>query len=97
MEKLGRVGFGVKNREETLCLICFPLKLEFLYCCLSPRTIDANGTNDNGVGVELTATRFLVFLAHVILPAFLTCPTTIHLRNVCGFPALCEYFGVLEG
>ena len=29
----------------------FPLKLEFLYCRLSPRTMNANGTIDNGIGV----------------------------------------------
>ena len=44
---------GEKQGRDTMLDFAFhfPLKLEFLYCRLSPHTINANGTIDNGVGV----------------------------------------------
>ena len=72
-----------ENKEEIDAMLDFvfhfPIKLEFLYCRLSPRTINANSTIDNRFDVQLAATWFLVF---VFLPAFLTCLTTAYLWYV---------------
>ena len=51
---IGKGGnWGEKQERDTMLDFAFhfPLKLEFLYCCLSPRTINANDTIDNKVGV----------------------------------------------
>ena len=51
---IGKGGnWGEKQGRDTMLDFAFhyPLKFEFLYCRLSPRTINANGTIDNGVDV----------------------------------------------
>ena len=51
---IGKGGnWGEKQGRDTMLDFAFhfPLKLEFLYCRLSPHTINANGTIDNEFGV----------------------------------------------
>ena len=51
---IGKGGnWGEKQGRDTMLDFAFhfPLKFEFVYCHLSPRTINAKGTIDNGVCV----------------------------------------------